>query len=228
MRCIWLGQAGLLFEFDGLTVMIDPYLSDSIGRDDPAKKRRTPADSRFLDVRPDVLILTHEHRDHTDPETLEPLLCRHAGVTVLASGGAWQKARQCSAKHNHVLFESGTQWTQGGVQFEAVYACHSDRAAIGVLLTERDKTWYVTGDTLYHRRVLAEVRAAGKVPEAVFLPVNGTGNNMNMADAARFAREIGAKRTVPVHFGLFDALSPEHDFLCENKIIPRIFQEIPL
>lgn len=228
MRCTWLGQAGLLFEFDGLTVMLDPYLSDSIGRDDPAKKRRTPVDGRFWDVRPDVLILTHEHRDHADPETLEPLLRRYAGVTVLASGGAWQKARQFGAAHNYVLFESGTQWTQGSVRFEAVYACHSDRAAIGVLLTEREKTWYVTGDTLYHRRVLAEVRAVGKALEAVFLPVNGTGNNMNLEDAARFAREIGAKHTVPVHFGLFDALSPERDFLCRNKVVPQIFQEIPL
>ncbi len=34
MQCIWLGQAGLLFEKDGYKIMIDPYLSDSPARND--------------------------------------------------------------------------------------------------------------------------------------------------------------------------------------------------
>ena len=29
-RVTWLGQAGLLFEFDTCIVMVDPYLSDSV------------------------------------------------------------------------------------------------------------------------------------------------------------------------------------------------------
>ena len=30
MKITWLGQAGLLLEGEGLSVMIDPYLSDSV------------------------------------------------------------------------------------------------------------------------------------------------------------------------------------------------------
>ena len=30
MRITWLGQGGLLLEHQGRTVMIDPYLSDSV------------------------------------------------------------------------------------------------------------------------------------------------------------------------------------------------------
>ena len=61
----------------------------------------------------------------------------------------------------------------------------------------------------------------------VFLPVNGVGNNMNMEDAARFARQTGAKQVVPFHVGMFDDLRPE-DFPMENKVIPELYKEIRL
>ena len=58
--------------------------------------------------------------------------------------------------------------------------------------------------------------------EAVFLPVNGVGNNMNMADATKFAKRVNAKYTVPFHIGMFDDLTAK-DFECENKVVPKIF-----
>lgn len=58
--------------------------------------------------------------------------------------------------------------------------------------------------------------------------MNGVGNNMNMTDAARFAAEIGARKVVSVHFGLFDSIHPENEFICENKLVPEIYREIPL
>ena len=62
---------------------------------------------------------------------------------------------------------------------------------------------------------------------AVFLPVNGVGNNMNMTDAARFAKRINAERTVPMHIGMFDEITAD-EFDCENKIIANIYEEIKL
>ena len=62
---------------------------------------------------------------------------------------------------------------------------------------------------------------------AVFLPINGVGNNMNMADAARFARDCGAKLAVPIHFGMFDNINPE-DFIFENRVIPEVYKKIPI
>lgn len=60
-----------MLELDGVRVMIDPYLSDSVAKVNPLNKRRVPVEEQFFDVRPDVLILTHDHPDHTDPETLD-------------------------------------------------------------------------------------------------------------------------------------------------------------
>lgn len=228
MKCTWLGQAGLLFDFDGVQVMVDPYLSDSLAKINPAKKRRVAVEKTFFEIKPDVLILTHDHLDHTDPETLQHFLEKYTGICVLASRNAWERVRTFGADHNYVMFDRGTQWTQGDLCFQAVYAQHSDQAAIGVLIRYQEKTFYVTGDTLYHDQVIEDVKKLCAQPDAVFLPVNGVGNNMNMTDASRFAQAIGGKQVVPIHFGLLDALDPASDFQCSNKVIPRMYQEIAI
>lgn len=222
MNVTFLGQAGLLFDFDGLNVMIDPYLSDSVAKINPENSRRQPIDPTFFNIKPDVLVLTHDHLDHTDPETLEKIFAEHEGICVLASGNAWSRVRRFGGKNNYVCFNRHTVWTEKGIRFEAVHAEHSDEAAIGVIITYGGKNYYVTGDTLYSKDVLRDIN----VPiDTVFLPINGVGNNMNMNDAAAFAENIGAKFAVPVHFGLFDDIDPGK-FPFKNKIIPQIFKEI--
>ena len=221
MRVTWLGQAGLLFKSSALTVLIDPYFSDSVGRIDPAKKRRIPVDPSLWQIQPDVLIFTHDHLDHFDPETAEHFLRSSRPMTVLAPNSVWQKARQYGGPHNFVLFEPGTQWTQGDIRFTAVPAAHSDPDAIGVLLQAENKLHYVPGDTLYNTNVLSSLPAG---IDTVFLPVNGVGNNMNMADAARFAADCGAKCAVPIHIGLFDDLKAQA-FPFEPKRILTVYKE---
>lgn len=57
MKLTWLGQAGLALETNGLLIMIDPYLSDSVGKTNPACHRRVPVDEIWLSRKPDILIL---------------------------------------------------------------------------------------------------------------------------------------------------------------------------
>ena len=224
MNIIWLGQAGLLIEIEEQKIVIDPYLSDSVGEMDPQKHRRVAVQRNFLNVEPDVLLFTHDHLDHYDPQTVEQFVKKKKPMTVLAPGTCWQKARAYGGNHNYVLFDRGTEWTQGNVRFTAVTAVHSDAYAIGVLVQGEGKTLYITGDTLYSRKILEELP---RKIDAIFLPVNGVGNNMNMVDAARFAADSGAKVAVPIHFGLFDGLDP-NEFPATNKVIPKIFEQIEL
>lgn len=224
MKVTFLGQAGLLFEKDGKKIMIDPYFSDSVGMKNPKKHRRVPVDERFFDVNPDVIIFTHNHLDHYDPETAEKLITPETNITVLAPTSVWNEVRKIGGDNNYVLFDRWFQWTEHGFRFSAVKAAHSDAYAIGVIIDDGVKKYYVTGDTLYSTEIFADLP---KDIDVVFLPVNGVGNNMNMEDAARFARDIGAKQAVPVHTGLFDDLSAA-DFDFENKVIPEIYKEIML
>lgn len=227
MKIVWLGQAGLLLERDGVRVMIDPYLSNSVVKYEPKNDRRVPVDERFLTITPDVMIFTHDHLDHYDPETAPHFLHKtDKRMTVLCPTSVWKKARVEGSAHNCVQFNRGTSWSEYGFRFTAVRAEHSDEFAIGVLIEDlyEGKVYYITGDTLYNAEIFADL------PEAVdvlFLPINGVGNNMNMTDAARFAERVGAKITVPYHFGMFDSLDPTN-FVCADRVIPEIYKEIQI
>lgn len=225
MKITWLGQAGLMFETNGKTILIDPYLSDSVAQIEPQNTRRVPVDDKFLKVKPDYIILTHNHLDHTDPETLKHYLNADSKVCVLASFNAWQNVRKSfgGLQNNYVLFNRGTRWTEGELQFEAVYAEHSDDAAIGVIIRAEGKVYYITGDTLYNKKVFEDLP---NEIDYVFLPVNGKGNNMNMADGKEFCEKIRAT-AIPLHCGLFDAIDL-NDFAYEDTVVPEFYQVIEI
>ena len=69
MKITWLGQAGLLFESNEIKIIIDPYLSNSVESIQPHFWRRMPVDEKFLKITPDVIVLTHDHLDHTDTDS---------------------------------------------------------------------------------------------------------------------------------------------------------------
>ncbi len=225
MKITYLGQAGLLFDNGKIKIMTDPYLSNSVVRVNPRNYRRVPADEGFLKIVPDVLVLTHNHLDHTDPDTLVHYICGEKSVTVLAPEAAFEEARKIGNKNqNYVKFNRHTEWTQDGVKFTSVLAAHSDPHPIGVIIDDGEKKYYITGDTLYNTDIF------GDIPDGIdvlFMPVNGLGNNMNKTDAARFAKKINAKKVVPYHVGMFDDMTAE-DLDVENKVIPTIYKEIEL
>ncbi len=208
MKVTWLGQAGLLFDNGKHKVMVDPYLSDSVEKVNPANWRRIPVKKEIFDIEPDVIIFTHDHLDHYDPETAAVFLgAERKPKTVLCPWSVWQKVRQFGGSHNYVLFDRDSQWTEFDYRFSAVLASHSDHYAIGVVVEDLtgNKTYYITGDTVYNTRIFADL--PGDI-DVVFLPVNGVGNNMNATDAMRFFERCGAKSVVPYHIGMFDELSP--------------------
>ena len=222
MKVTYLGQAGLLFEKRGFKIMIDPYLSDSVEKINPKNYRRVPVDESFFKIKPDVMIFTHNHLDHYDPETVVHFIDENSNITVLAPKSVWDEVRRIGGNNNYVLFNRHTEWTQNCIKFTAVKAEHSDITPIGVIIDDGERKYYVTGDTLYNEEIF------GDIPSdiyALFLPVNGVGNNMNMTDAARFAKRINAERTVPIHIGMFDELTAD-SFYCKNKVIPKIYKEI--
>ena len=224
MKIIWLGQAGLLFIKNGFKIMIDPYLSDSVEKINLASFRRQAVDESLFEIKPDVMIFTHNHLDHYDPETVCRFISADTNIVVLSPASVWQEVRKIGGGNNYIQFNRHTVWTENGIKFTAVKAEHSDISAIGVIIDDGDKKYYVTGDTLYNEKIF------GDIPNdiyAVFLPVNGVGNNMNMTDAARFAKRINAERTVPMHIGMFDEITAD-EFDCENKIIANIYEEIKL
>ena len=63
MKITCLGQAGLLFEKENIRIMIDPYFSDSCEKRKARLKRCISVSEKFINICPDVLILTYNHLD---------------------------------------------------------------------------------------------------------------------------------------------------------------------
>ena len=226
MKIVWLGQAGLLFvhEKDGMTVMIDPYLSNSVVKYEPQNDRRVPVNEAFLELVPDVMIFTHDHLDHYDPETVDVFLAKaQKPILFLAPSSVYEKLKGYGQKHRVVLFDAFTEWTEEGIRFRAIRAVHSDAHAIGVVVEdiENQKTYYIAGDTLYSSKIFEDL------PETIdiaFLPINGVGNNMNVCDAKRFFAACRAKTAIPYHYGMFDEIDPA-SFDTPNKILLKEYVE---
>jgi L-ascorbate metabolism protein UlaG (beta-lactamase superfamily) len=224
MKVTYLGQAGLLFEKDGFCVMIDPYLSNSVIKVNPRNWRRVPVKEELFEIKPDLMIFTHNHLDHYDPETAPRFFAKtEKEMTVLCPTSVWQKARTHGGPHNYVEFNRHTEWTEGELRFRAVKAAHSDPYAIGVLVEHlrENRVYYITGDTLYCSEIFADLPQGIDV---VFLPINGVGNNMNATDAVRFFHACKAKAAVPYHVGMFDGHTQEL-FEDKNKIILELYEE---
>lgn len=224
MKITWLGQAGLLFEKDNLKIMIDPYLSDSVKKINPKNYRHVAVLEDVFSLKPDVMIFTHNHLDHYDPETVSKFITEETQITVLAPSSVWNEVRKIGGNNNYVLFNRHTTWTEKGVEFTAVKAEHSDPSPIGVIIKDGNKKYYVTGDTLYNEEIFPDIP---KDIYAVFLPVNGAGNNMNMADAKRFCDRIKPRYAVPIHCGMFDEIDMK-EFEFKNKVIPKIYEEVKI
>ena len=222
MKITWLGQAGLLIETIETKLLVDPYLSDCVGRKFSNMKRRYPPDSSFLYLKPDIILLTHNHIDHTDPETLPYYL--QEPVELLASENSWHTVREMDGKHHAILFNRHSEWSSRDMHFIAVYAEHSDAHAIGAVIETEGKRLYITGDTLYNRRIFDDILPLGKI-DLLFLPVNGMGNNMNLTDAARFCERIRPDSAIPVHYGMYDDIDP-CNFTYPSKIILEPYKKI--
>ncbi len=225
MKITFLGQAGFLLEVNGKTILIDPYLSDNVKNFNPNNYRRVPVDERFLALKPDVIVITHAHLDHYDKETLKHYFEKDSKIIVLCPSSVWQDVKSFGGKNNYVLFNADTIVTLFGLEFTAVKAEHSDEYAIGVIVKNGKNNYYFTGDTLYNKKIFQSL--ISKKFKAVFLPINGVGNNMNVVDAEKFVKRLKAKNVVPCHFGLFDQMTG-YELNIKNAVIPIIYKEVNL
>lgn len=222
MKGIWLGQAGFCFTAkNGTVIMIDPYLSDSLEKEQGAAYHRAvPVRPEFL-CAPDILLITHDHADHMDFGTLDILFARiHKPLVVLAAEKAfWAMRQRYPGKAEFILMIPGTEVTLEEVCFRAMPAAHSDPTAVGFVMEADGVTVWHTGDTLFNR-ALIEKRPQNI--DLLILPINGKGNNMNAVDAARMTRILEPCSVLPMHWDLFPAfgcdVQPFVDLLASDPV----------
>ena len=216
VRLWWLGQSGFLVQFDGAHLLLDPYLSDSLtakyantGKPHVRMTERVidPARLDFIDV----VTSSHNHTDHLDAETLGPL--RHANpglVMVIAEvNRAFVAGRLQIDTDVPVGLAIGESVDVGPFRIEAVPAAHEalDPQYVGYVVRCGAWTLYHSGDTVRYEG-MADVLRPHAIDVAL-LPINGrapergVAGNLDAAEAAALAHDIGARVAIPCHYEMF-------------------------
>ena len=96
MKVTWLGQAGLLFQTESTTILVDPYFSDSAAS--VACHRKMQVDPALWEIKPDLCLFTHDHIDHFDPETAGHFVNKNTAVTVLSPASLKEQVAKAAEK----------------------------------------------------------------------------------------------------------------------------------
>ena len=227
---LWpLGQAGFLIRRGGLTVAIDPYLSDSVGNAAPAFSRAIPVPVEPEDLQVDVFVVTHDHLDHLDPETIERY--RHRETTqFVAPRLACRKLQSLGVPPGNILrVDAGEEAEVCGVGVQGVYAVPTGPDVLDTcgyrLELPGGKSVYHASDTAWSE--LLE-RAAPRA-QVLLVCINGKYGNLNVHEAVRLTQAVRPEIAVPMHYDLMqlNAENPETfvHFLrqampeCEGRIL---------
>jgi rhamnosyltransferase len=225
-----LGQSGCRIDFAGVTVYVDPYLSNSVQLFDSVElERQIP-----IPVLPDqvndakIVLITHAHLDHCDPYTLPQLALASPQALFVGPKVVSVKLKEWGISPSRIL-PALEEWTQlaSDLRVLTIPAAHPEierdelgnLICVGYLLDFAGRLIYLAGDTFVRQEIIDNLVQQGPVHTA-FLPVNehnffrsrcGIIGNMTVREAFQFAEEIGAKQVVPVHWDMFANNSTSED-----------------
>lgn len=203
----WLGQAG--FEIvapDGGSCLIDPYLSDWCARFS-SNPRVPPIALDPAKVRATVIVTSHWHDDHLDPEAI-PIIARSSPETVFVGprSSAVRYRWWGIPDERVVALRRGESVAVGAFSITAGFARHEvpgmlAEDAISVTVEMAGRRLFHSGDTEYDSRIRA-IRDRGAIDVGLFV-INGTGGNMNLREAAFLAAELDVGVAIPMHYGMW-------------------------
>ena len=204
LRMWWLGQAGFAFKTPaGRIVYADPYLSDAVERLHGFKRLSLPPIAAE-EVSADLVVLTHEHADHLDPDAIAVIARRNPQCRFAGPAGCTEGLERAGVPpQRRSLLEPGRAHDLGGVVVHAVAADHGDDSpsALTLLLDFAGVRVLLSGDTslrLGLLRPLVDLR-----PDLVLPCINGVFGNMGPIDAAMLVHEARPRYAIPCHFGMF-------------------------
>jgi L-ascorbate 6-phosphate lactonase len=215
----WLGQNGFIFKSpEGKLLSTDLYLTDSCASLAPPGgdfHRQIPVLIAPEELDVDIFAVTHNHQDHTDPETIARLRHKdtghfvgpHPSCDVFAREGV-ESGRIVPTWPDHVL-EFGDILIRGAF---ALPTDDTDLNHMGFLLEfGKGPRIYMTGDT-DACDLLAS--AARHQPHLMITCINGGFNNLSHDEAAQLAARIRPRAAIPCHYDMF----------ADNSADPRQFR----
>src|SRR5882724_3560391 len=244
----WLGQSGYLLLWKGQKILIDPYLSDSLTKKyADTKKPHIRVSERVIDpsLLKNISIVTssHNHTDHLDKETLIPLIKNNPGIKFIIpeANRDFVSDRIEMPKEFPVGLNDGKTISFGEFSFHGIPAKHNEIErddngnckCMGYIIRFGDWSIYHSGDTLWFddmERLLKPFHV-----DVAILPINGNdpsrgvAGNLDVEEAARLGKTIGAGVVIPCHYDLFAFNTADpNDFEIEAKKIGQAYKVLEL
>jgi len=217
----WAGHASLLIQLDGLNVLTDPMWSERASPVSWAGPRRWVAPGiAFEDVPPlDVVLLSHNHYDHLDDQTVRRLARTHPQATWIVPLGLASFVQKRGAPGPVVELDWWQESIIKTVRIVATPAQHFSSRGFGdrgdtlwcgfALTGASGRRVFFAGDTGYHPEFGAIGERCGPFDVAL-LPIGAYEPrwfmrylHMNPEEAVAAFRALNARMMVPIHWGTF-------------------------
>lgn len=215
-----LGQAGFRIDTDGQSIVIDPYLTYSVDDGDKWVRKYAPPMKPTDMKNVDLVLLSHDHLDHIDPETLRGIAKASPKSRFAASAAyAAERLTEIGISENRIIpLEANERFDiKNGISVTPVPAAHEELhpctpggyAELGFIIDVCGKRIYHGGDTCVYDG-LCDIICGACVG---ILPVNGRDEarrmmncigNMNADEAAKLAHDAGIGLVIPCHWELYE------------------------
>ncbi len=225
----WLGHASLLVRAGDLWVLVDPVFSNTAGPIQglgPARLTPLPfADGELPHI--DVVLISHDHFDHLDLNTVKALAQQAGGAPAFFAGtgmGNWF-ASQVGTRARE--FNWWHEARVGGTDFQFVPAQHnSGRSAFhknsslwgGWVIRHAGKQLYFPGDTAFVAKLFSDIRQRVGPIDVAALPIGAYEprrlmrfEHLDPEDALHAHHLLQSSSAFGVHWGTFQ-LGDEEPF----------------
>lgn len=196
----WIGQAGFVLTLPSQkSICIDPYYSNSIERYEGGDSRRLWYNSFCIEYfNPDLVLCSHDHLDHTDPETL-PLIYAYSDAVFYGPKSSITHMRSMKFDASRLMeISDQSEIEVDGCRIVPRKTLHTDDS-LGFFVSQDKTSIYFTGDTSFDESLdfLSELSI-----DILIACVNGKYGNLTISEASQLALRCDAKLLVPMHFGL--------------------------
>ncbi len=222
----WLGQATLLLTLDGKNILTDPYLTEYASPSTRGGPRRfVPPGISINNLPPiDIVLVSHNHYDHLDADTVESLKGKE-NIQVIVPLGLKEFFIERGYKQVIELdWEESFEFQ--GLRFTSLPAVHDSRRWVD----DKNKTlwcswsisgsmgkYYFAGDTAYSPTIFSEIGKNHGPFALAMLPIGAYEPRKLMwmshatpEEAVKIGTEIRAEVLLAMHWGTIELSDEPH------------------
>jgi L-ascorbate metabolism protein UlaG (beta-lactamase superfamily) len=190
----------------------------------------------------DLVLVSHRHTDHLDPDTLLPLLQANPRAQVALPAALLEFAGSRGIPPDRLIgLAAGDVCDRAGFSVRAIPSAHESletdpagrHLCLGFLVESQGIRFYHPGDSIVYDGLVEALEATPC--DAFFLPINGRDprrgvpGNMNSAEAVDLAGRCRPRYLIPHHYDMFTFNTvPVAEFLTEARRLPACVSPVVL